>query len=108
MGKEVLVIIGAVLACNGFWTFITSTLDKKRKKRTPLENGVIAILHSTLFSKGKCYILRGSITTDELEDLTEMYNSYHNLGGNGTGTKIYNDCCKLPLCDEPINERKLP
>lgn len=37
------------------------------------------------------------ITYEELDALTHAYEDYHQLGGNGTITKIYEEVSSLPL-----------
>lgn len=37
---------------------------------------------------------------EELEDLGEIYKGYHDLGGNGTITEIYERCLDLPIVKE--------
>lgn len=32
---------------------------------------------------------RGHITVSEMEHVSEVYEIYHNMGGNGTGTLLY-------------------
>lgn len=62
-----------------------------------LKEGVIAILHDRLYQVCTEYIERGEITVDELENLKYLYESYHNLGGNGTGTVLYERCESLKI-----------
>lgn len=40
---------------------------------------------------------RGWVTIEELEDFENLYKAYHDLGGNGTGTKLKNDVEKLEV-----------
>ena len=37
---------------------------------------------------------------DELKEIEYIYNAYHSLGGNGTGTEIYNRVKKLEIKEE--------
>ena len=37
------------------------------------------------------------ITLDDLEDFSDMYEVYHAAGGNGTGTKMFEDIKKLEV-----------
>lgn len=43
---------------------------------------------------------QGSIDTSGLKNIGYLYKSYHALGGNGTGTELYNRAKALPLCDD--------
>lgn len=40
---------------------------------------------------------KGSIDTDAMRNLEYLYRSYHALGGNGTGTELYNRAKALPI-----------
>ena len=62
-----------------------------------LKEGMLAILHDRLYQLCTMYINRGSIAVDELENLEYMYKSYHNLGGNGTGTSLFERCKSLKI-----------
>lgn len=33
---------------------------------------------------------------NEMSLQTELYEAYHDMGGNGTGTKLYNEMMELP------------
>lgn len=54
-----------------------------------IKEAIIALLHDRLIQSGMYYIERGYIYASELERFTALYNGYHGLGGNGTGTEIY-------------------
>ena len=41
----------------------------------------------------------GYITPDGLRNLTYLYKTYHTMGGNGTGTELYNRAKALPIHD---------
>ena len=45
----------------------------------------------------KIYLEHKSISPDELEQLTEMYKVYSDLGGNGEAEKYYNRTIQLPI-----------
>lgn len=62
-----------------------------------LKEGMLAILHDRLYQLCTVFIEKGEITVDELENLEYMYRSYHNLGGNGTGTALFNRCKNLKI-----------
>ena len=42
-----------------------------------------------LYTLGKQYIEREYVTIEDMKDFEYLYNAYHALGGNGTGTEIY-------------------
>ena len=45
------------------------------------------------------YIEKGCISTSGLKNIEYLYTSYHALGGNGTGTELYNRAKALPIRD---------
>ncbi len=68
-------------------------------------NSVIITLRTDMRDKirrfGKFYILTNQITMEERNDLSEMYDVYHNrLRGNGIVTGIYEECMELPIVPE--------
>lgn len=62
-----------------------------------LKEGMLAMLHDRIYQLCTVYIDRNSITIDELENLEYLYKSYHNLGGNGTGTSLFERCKALKI-----------
>ena len=91
-------IVGII--CSGVASFAAGTLVWAIKKFSGLFQAVKANSHDKLFRYGKFYILSGEITLEELESLEERYNGYHGLGGNGTGTEIFEKCKELPVVKE--------
>ena len=64
-------------------------LRSKFKEHEALKEGLVAILHDRLFQSGMYFIEKGEITVSALDNIEGIYVAYHNLGGNGTGTEIY-------------------
>lgn len=56
-----------------------------------------AILHDRLYAECSRCLAQGSIDTDAMRNLEYLYRSYHALGGNGTGTELYNRAKALPI-----------
>ena len=69
------------------------------KRLQGLVAAVLAINHDQLYRQGEFYILSGEITMNELKNLEYLYRGYHALGGNGTGTEIYEKCKELPVVE---------
>ena len=72
-------------------------LTKQEKERKAIKAGLLAILHDRLYAECSRYIAQGSIDTDGLRNMDYLYRSYHALGGNGTGTELYNRAKGLPI-----------
>lgn len=104
-------LILAIFGATGFWTFVTevwkSHRDKKRKKDelNPediklLKEGTLALLHDRLYQACHFYLNQGKIDEDGYKNLGSVYNAYHGLGGNGTGTELYNRTIKLKIVED--------
>lgn len=78
-------------------TFCYNRLSKKFKDQEAIKEGLIAILHDRLFQSGMDFIEKGEITISALDNFEGIYTAYHSLGGNGTGTEIYERVRELPL-----------
>lgn len=87
-----------------FLSFLIKRLYGKLKHELTtqklLKEGMLAMLHDRLYQLCANYIERKSITVDELENLEYLYKSYHNLGGNGTGTALFNRCKNLKITNQ--------
>lgn len=84
------------LAFAGF-SFGFKYLQKKVKENELLKEGLIAILHDRLYQSGMYFLEHGEIKTSQLNNLEKLYEAYHKLGGNGTGTEIFERVRELPL-----------
>lgn len=71
--------------------------EEESAEQKLIKEGVLAILHDRLYQACMHHIDIGEITADDLRNLEYLYNGYHNLGGNGTGTELYNRCRSLRL-----------
>lgn len=93
-------VFGA-LAAAIFGSMIASI--KRLFTRTKAENaGLQALLHDRIFSIcGKCEN-KGYATIEEKRNLEYLYNPYHALGGNGTGTRYYEQTQNMP--DKPAEQ----
>lgn len=69
----------------------------KTKEYGLIKEGVLAILHNKIYTIGKQHIEHRYITLEDLKDFEYLYVAYHNLGGNGTGTEIYERVKNLPI-----------
>lgn len=105
MANFILTIVLAVLGSNALTSlviFLISRKDDKKGYKAKLEElvefksktesqiehhkeGLVSLLHNSLFKSSTEYITRGYITVSEVDNLNYLYSAYHNLGGNGTG-----------------------
>ncbi|MCI5792870.1 MAG: hypothetical protein MR011_06370 [Lachnospiraceae bacterium] len=95
-------IFAVVLSAIGY---IVQKLSKKFNQEVTenaaMKTAMIAILHDRLFQLCQTYIKLGYIPIDDaeriLDNLDMLYSAYSALGGNGTGTALYNRAKALPL-----------
>lgn len=80
--------------------YITWYLQKKFSDKSATAEALKVLLRKELRELYNEANSRGFVTTDELEEYTQLYEAYHNLGGNGTGTILYNAFSRLPVKEE--------
>lgn len=79
---------------------IINYIKMKNNSNKLIKDGVLAILHNKIYTLGKQHIANKYISVEDLDDFNHLYNAYHALGGNGTGTGIYNRVQKLEIIQE--------
>lgn len=72
-------------------------VEAQEKEQAVIKAGIEALLHDSLYREAKTHIKRGKISEPDMRNVEYLYNSYHALGGNGTGTELFNRCKALPL-----------
>lgn len=87
-----------------FFIALFAYLKGKLKRQKHIEDGVKALLHDRLFESCYFYTKRGWIGYDELRNIQYIYTAYHNLDGNGTGTKAFQDISELPKREKETKE----
>lgn len=97
---QLLSILGIPSLMTSFAVFILTLIKNKRSKYKTIEEGMRCILHNMVYNQGKDYISAGEITWEDMKDYEYLYNTYHELGGNGTGTEIYERVKDLPIRQE--------
>lgn len=76
---------------------LAKRVKEQEEERKAIKARLLAILHDRLYAECSRYIAQGSIDTDGLRNLEYLYRSYHALGGNGTGTELYNRAKALQI-----------
>ena len=66
------------------------------KQYTGLKTGMIALLRNEIVRIYESYSALGYCPSYMKENINNMYESYHKLGGNGMITAMVNDLFKLP------------
>lgn len=76
------------------------TLFDTIQEQKALRKGVKAMLHDRLYQSARYYLGQGGVDVEGLENLGIVYEAYHELHGNGTGTTLYNKVKALPVREE--------
>lgn len=95
MMENITPIIVAFLG-SGIWTVILEFIRQRATKKTADKQMLLGLGHDRIFSLCEQYLERGYVTLDELENLEYIFNPYKELGGNGTGERLYEAVNKLP------------
>ena len=75
-------------------------LQSKKAVQNNLTDGLKILLYDRIKHLGKAHISRGCITFEDLEDLVEMHNIYHDsLNGNGYLDKLMSQVGKLDIVE---------
>ena len=66
-------------------------------RQDAVEDGVKALLHDRIYQGyGECE-RKGFATVEDIENIDYLYRPYHALGGNGTGTELFERVKKMPV-----------
>ena len=79
------------------WRKVLGKVKKEQVEQKLIREGLIALLHDRLYQACQYHIDHETITVSDLDNLEYLYDSYHDLGGNGTGTELYSRCKALPI-----------
>jgi hypothetical protein len=77
-------------------TWIVSTVKKNKAENHALRLGMRAILRDRIIQTYNHYSEKGYCPIYARENVSNMYDAYHNLGGNGTVTTLYERLQDLP------------
>lgn len=64
-----------------------------------MQEGMRALLWRELRNIHSDAVQRGGMEVEERRHLENVYSAYHNIGGNGTGTRLYEESMHLPVLD---------
>ena len=83
----------------GYFVYLLKEQRKERAKenakRDTNSNGTKLILFYMLQRLHTEYKYQGYVTYDQRSNFKDMYDAYHGLGGNGYGTKMWNEVQEL-------------
>ena len=84
---------------SGILTGLSFIVKMMWNRQKAIELAIQALLRDRVVQAYYHYTERGWITLHGLEAAEKMYTEYHNLGGNGTVTKLMEDLRELPVKD---------
>ena len=70
------------------------------QEQKALKKAVKALLHDRLYQSCRYYIQQGYVDSEGLTNVGLVYEAYHELKGNGTGTNLYERMEALPLRED--------
>lgn len=77
--------------------YIVWLLKRQKKDRDANGRGTMLLLRVQLIDYHDRYMRQGEIPSYAYENFVEMYEAYHDLGGNGMVTKMYEEISELNL-----------
>ena len=84
--------------------YIVWLLKQRKKSEDANSKGTMMLLRVQLIEYHDRYMALGHIPSYAYENFVEMYDAYHDLGGNGMVTHMYEDIKKLEIRKERKNE----
>ena len=99
--------LGALFgALTGALGWAVGRLRKRQKaqeaEQAAVKEGMLALLHDRIYSSYAECLKKGYASVDDIKNLEYLYNPYHALGGNGTGTELFRRVKRMPT--EPPQE----
>lgn len=88
------------------FTLMSSGIVYIFKQYISLKNGMKALLRNEIIRIYDNQILLGYCSNYMKENIREMYENYHKLGGNGFVTNLVNKLYDLPNKGDDVSERK--
>lgn len=85
------------VVATGLISYFVWYMQRHTNNKDAVHEALKILLRETLKLHYNEYMKRGSITTDELDNCNDIYEVYHQLKGNGTGTKMIKDLRNLDI-----------
>lgn len=86
-----------VVIMQGSITYIIWLLQKNFSNKSASSKGMKLLLRKELKDLWSEYKKQGYVSTAELQEYEDIYTVYHELGGNGVGTRWHDEVCKLEV-----------
>ena len=92
-----LISIALPIVLTALMGYIVWLLKEQKKDRDANSKGTMLLLRVQLIEYHSKYMALKEIPTYAYENFCEMYKAYHDLGGNGMVTKMYEEIQELHL-----------
>ena len=69
---------------------------QRREESEAIRNGIRAVLRDRILQGYNHFKQKGIISLAQLDNISNMYMAYHNLGGNGVVTSVYHKLMEIP------------
>lgn len=89
---DILVVVMTALCSYSVWL-----LQHNKKNKDNSQEALKLLMKKELRDVHDRCTAQNYITVGELEYISEVYQIYHNLGGNGTGTLLYESLKELEI-----------
>lgn len=83
---------------------LDSRLDTIERQGDLRQEASLASLHDRIYSGYEIILKRGAVTMKELNNMSHLWKAYSGLGGNGTGKKMYERICAMPVIEREEDE----
>lgn len=90
-----LIIAGLSIAYRKLSCRMKTAKVEQERDQCAIREGIKALLWDALYRIYHESIQAGFISIDGMKNAENIYKQYHALGGNGTGTEMYERICKL-------------
>lgn len=77
--------------------YIVWLLKQQTKDRNAYEKGIMLLLRVQIIEYHDKYMRKGTIPTYAYDNFEDMYNCYHDLGGNSMADKMHKEINELHL-----------
>ena len=90
-------MVALPIVLSSFLGYVVWVLQSQKKDRDANSRGTMLLLRVQLIEYHDKYVEMKEIPSYAYENYVEMYHAYHDLGGNGMVTKMYNEIQELHL-----------
>ena len=90
------VVAAVAAAMTGAVRHIWKRQKEQAKQQEAMKDGMLALMHDRIFAIYAECQKKGFASVEDIRNLEYLYRPYHALGGNGTGTELYERVKKMP------------